>query len=515
MNDDSFFKCIQKAWEVLSDKKKRREWDSCDPEFDDSIPSAKLKGDFFKIYQPVFEKEARFSRNNNVPELGDLEASREEVEAFYDFWFSFDSWRTFEMMDEEDADGADGREEKRYLDRKNKAARSKLKKEDNSRVNRLVEQAFAVDPRILLFKKAEKEAKDAKKREKELIAKQAEMEAAKKLEEERLRKETEDAAEKEKMLAEKAIREQFKNAVRKEKKAIKRMLRDNNNFLPIDASPDATILQITKLDYILEHNELEHLEQFRSKLDEAFPLGIDALLLVFDEEHLCVEERVSANASQSASQSAATKMSDDTAHKENKPDWSPKELSILIKAVKMFPGGASARWEKISEYILEHGGEEGESEESKQLRLRSPKQCILKSKYMQTAAAADRTRMQMASTKPANKVEIKETPSEREQVVVKQSTASNSDIKSEKMVTEQPQNGDDGPTMLTPTDPSWTNEQQLALEQALRKYPASQFMGNVSERWEKVATEVPGKNTKEVKSRVKRLAEMVKKKNKK
>lgn len=42
-NDDAFFKCIQKANEVLTNPEKRRQFDSVDPEFlefEESIPSA-------------------------------------------------------------------------------------------------------------------------------------------------------------------------------------------------------------------------------------------------------------------------------------------------------------------------------------------------------------------------------------------------------------------------------------------------------------------------------------------
>ncbi|KAH9244666.1 hypothetical protein BASA81_017909, partial [Batrachochytrium salamandrivorans] len=178
-NDDSYFKCLQKAWEVMSDQKKRREWDSCDPLFDDSIPSLKAKGDFFDIYTPAFVKESRFSKKTPVPTIGDSTSSREDVEAFYGFWFDFESWRTFEMMDEEDTDNAEGREHKRYLERKNKSARQKLKKEDNSRVGKFVEQAFTLDPRIRKFKEEERYAKDAKRREREELAKANELLAAK------------------------------------------------------------------------------------------------------------------------------------------------------------------------------------------------------------------------------------------------------------------------------------------------------------------------------------------------
>jgi DnaJ family protein C protein 2 len=42
-NDDAFFKCIQKAHEVLTNAEKRRQFDSVDPvflEFEENLPTA-------------------------------------------------------------------------------------------------------------------------------------------------------------------------------------------------------------------------------------------------------------------------------------------------------------------------------------------------------------------------------------------------------------------------------------------------------------------------------------------
>jgi len=36
-----------------------------------------------------------------------MDASKAEVEAFYDFWYNFDSWRSFEWLDKEVNEGSD------------------------------------------------------------------------------------------------------------------------------------------------------------------------------------------------------------------------------------------------------------------------------------------------------------------------------------------------------------------------------------------------------------------------
>ena len=55
-DDDEMFKAITEAFELLSNPKKRREFDSLD-EFDDSIPTGfdPATDDFIKVFAPVFE----------------------------------------------------------------------------------------------------------------------------------------------------------------------------------------------------------------------------------------------------------------------------------------------------------------------------------------------------------------------------------------------------------------------------------------------------------------------------
>lgn len=48
-----------------------------------------------------------------VPDVGAEDTPYNVVDKFYDFWFSFKSWREFPHDDEEDIEQAESREEKR------------------------------------------------------------------------------------------------------------------------------------------------------------------------------------------------------------------------------------------------------------------------------------------------------------------------------------------------------------------------------------------------------------------
>lgn len=233
-NDDAFFKCISKAHEVLTNPSRRAQFDSVDPHFDPessnsygckaaiefeilplpmdlpkplpkSILSADAKkGVSFKLFQdsfaPIFEREARFSKTPGAPLLGGEDATKEEVEGFYDFWYNFDSWRSFEWLDKEVNEGSDSRDDKRYTEKKNKTDRARRKKEDTARVRSLVDFTLTLDPRIKRIKQDEKDAREAKKKSKaggnanaEAAAAKA-AEEAKKVEEAKKKEEEENAA---------------------------------------------------------------------------------------------------------------------------------------------------------------------------------------------------------------------------------------------------------------------------------------------------------------------------------
>ncbi|KAK4156794.1 DnaJ domain-containing protein [Chaetomidium leptoderma] len=237
-DDDNFFKCIQKATEVLLDPTKRRQFDSVDEEADVEPPTKKqlVKGNFYKLWSHVFKSEARFSKEHPVPTFGDDKSTKEDVENFYNFWYNFDSWRSFEYLDEDVPDDNENRDQKRHMERKNANARKKKKAEDNTRLRKLLDDCSAGDERIKRFRQEASAAKNKKRFEREAAEKQAAEDARLKKEaEEKAAKEAEEKAKTDRE-ANKKAKDAAKNAVKKNKRVLRGSIKDANYFAEGDAS---------------------------------------------------------------------------------------------------------------------------------------------------------------------------------------------------------------------------------------------------------------------------------------
>ena len=251
--DDSFFKCIQRATEILLDPVKRRQFDSVDEGANLDSPSKKdaQKKGWFKAWGPVFESEARFSKVLPVPKLGNDKSTKDDVEIFYNFWYNFDSWRSFEYQDEDVPDDNENRDQKRHVERKNNNARKKKKVEDTKRLRELVDECLAGDERIKKFRKEERAGKDKKRLDREAAEKKEKEDKMKAAEEkERLEKEKIEAEKAEKAEGKKA-KEAAKNAMKKNKRILKGSVKDANYLLPVGEEAGAK-----RIDDVLNDVEL-------------------------------------------------------------------------------------------------------------------------------------------------------------------------------------------------------------------------------------------------------------------
>ena len=267
--DDSFFKCIQKATEVLLDPVRRRQFDSVDEGADVEPPTKKqaLKGGFFKLWNPVFESEGRFSKTQPVPRLGDDKSTKEEVETFYNFWYNFDSWRSFEYQDEDVPDDNENRDQKRHVERKNNNARKKKKTEDTARLRALVDECLAGDERIKKFRTEERAGKNKKRLEKEAAEKKAKEDAEKAKEEQAKLQKVKEEAEKAEKVEGKKAKEAAKNAAKKNKRVLKSSVKDAN-YLQGSGDPSPAHIDgvLNDVDLIMAKIDNEELAGLAAKL---------------------------------------------------------------------------------------------------------------------------------------------------------------------------------------------------------------------------------------------------------
>ena len=269
--DDSFFKCIQRATETLLDPVKRRQFDSVDEGADVQPPSKKdaSKKGWLKAWSPVFISEGRFSKVQPVPKLGDDSSTKEHVETFYNFWYNFDSWRSFEYQDEDVPDDNENRDQKRHVERKNNNARKKKKVEDTKRLRELVDECLAGDERIKKFKKEERAGKDKKRLDREAAEAKAAEDKKKAAEDaERLKKEKDETEKAEKAEGKKA-KEAAKNAVKKNKRVLKGSVKDANYLLPAGEEAGARRIDevLNDVEAVMAKMEPEDVAMLASKLN--------------------------------------------------------------------------------------------------------------------------------------------------------------------------------------------------------------------------------------------------------
>ena len=334
--DDDYFTCITRAFETLGTAVKRRAFDSVDPLFDDDIPDQIKEGskttDFFSTFKPVFDRNARWSNKRNIPDVGNADSTRQEVDKFYKFWYDFDSWREFSYLDEEEKEKGSDREERRWIEKNNKVQRAEKKKEEMKRIRKLVDNAYNCDPRIANFKEADRQEKLAKKKAKQDAARQRK-EAEEKIqrdaeEKARLEKEEQERIEKEKNEKMKNERDALKKALKNERRFLKNTCKGHDYFATDEDSKVQNLTDLDKLCEILNVDELRELNKALEVVDKktVFINAVHSLNEKLEKEKLELLEKATKGSSASE-KTLATK------------PWSSDELALLIKAVNLFPAG--------------------------------------------------------------------------------------------------------------------------------------------------------------------------------
>ncbi|XP_064613964.1 dnaJ homolog subfamily C member 1-like [Liolophura sinensis] len=215
---------------------------------------------------------------------------------------------------------------------------------------------------------------------------------------------------------------------------------------------------------------------------------------------------------------------DDTKQEDEKQiiktgEWTDEELGLLAKAVAKFPGGTSQRWEKVAEMVGRTPSEvisKSKSLKGSYLLTVSPQAQGLTGisdkpvKFKGGRSISDdiistNTEVEFTDNDNGAEPEVREKNSgtalknSAKVVIVKsgqQNVSNCSQSSSHGNKTSSEENQPD----------SWTQNQQMILEWALKQYPKG-----TDQRWERIADHIPGKTKEDCVSRFKYLAELVRK----
>eukprot|EP00164_Ancoracysta_twista_P006516 GFYU01009082.1.p1 GENE.GFYU01009082.1~~GFYU01009082.1.p1 ORF type:complete len:626 (-),score=114.33 GFYU01009082.1:591-2468(-) len=479
---ETMFKMVNKAYELLSDPVKRKAVDSSD-HFDESIPKEEQakSADFFELFNPVFDRNSRWSTRHPIPFIGKPDTPIDEVVKFYNFWFTFKSWRDFSHLNEFDLDDAQCREEKRWMERENKKLRVKRIREETARIRVLTETAYKFDPRIIKMKEEEKEKKQ---KEKERIEQEREESARQKkrkeMEEQQAKEDAEKAAAEE-VARQKKDKEREKKARAKERTRLRKAVTGHSTWKHDAVQLEMIIaelgtLQLSELSTILEAKDDEASQK-------AFDHQVSQLQATQQQEKAKRDD--AAKAAQAAKEKLAAA---------NDSPWTVDELSLLSKAYSRFPGGLPNRWGQIAEFI----------------GTRTEQEVIAKSKEMKTADTRpvvnandfDRFKVKKSEIQKAPKKGADTAPDQRD--IGENPLAKKTEGKAAASTSKVSAQHCDDNGMPLPPRTDWSLDEQKQFEKALADFPASD-----KERWPKISAAV-GRDEKQCKRRFKDLREYFK-----
>ncbi|XWS57070.1 hypothetical protein CRYUN_Cryun09bG0140000 [Craigia yunnanensis] len=484
---ENHFKSIQEAYEILIDPVKRRIYDSTD-EFDDEIPTECAPQDFFKVFGPAFMRNGRWSVTQPIPSLGDDSTPLKDVDNFYNFWYSFKSWREFPHADEYDLEEAESRDHRRWMERQNAKLSEKARKEDYARIRVLVDNAYKRDPRILRRKEEEKAEKQRKKEAKFRAKQLQEEEATRAAEEERRWKEEEEKQAAEAALQHKKMKEKEKKVLRKERTRLRTLSAPALSQHLLDLSQD----DVESLCMILS---IEQLRNLCDKMENKE--GLELAKIIRDARGCngkVEEKKLDEMNSSQLNGSVESKGSVWLSSFEKEKPWTKEEIELLRKGMQKYPKGTSRRWEVISEYIGTGRSVEEILKATKTV-LQKPDATKAFDSFLEKRKPAQSIASPLSTR---DEVEGVSTPSGTESSAVKLVSTEDSGKSASNPVDVTSSNG----VSSSSEQDVWSSIQERALVQALKTFPKE-----TSQRWERVGAAVPGKTVNQCKKKFALLKE--------
>lgn len=432
--------------------------------------------------------------------IGDENASRQNVDNFYNFWYDFESWREYSYLDEEDKDKGQDREERRWIEKQNKDIRKKRKKEEMSRIRSLVDLAYNNDPRIVKFRNEDKEKKQAAKRARMSVVQAAKAEEERVLKEAQLAKEKAELAEQKRIEQIRLEKEQQKRALKKERKLLRDTAKEQNYY---STSEKEKIRNMEGVEKICEMLKTLELQSFNKDLLAG---GRDVFIKVLKETEDKLEEERKALFETNKPSVTTSNEQKNLIPVDKNALWIPENMQLLIKAVNLFPAGTVQRWEVIANYLNQHGTNLGGKKfiardvlnKAKDLQSSDFTKNSLKSQANEDAFASfQKSKKELKIIDQADiSVNDDDVPSS---VQPKQNGVPNENAKVKMNGSAKSANS------VSSAEPKpWTKDEQALLEQAMKTFPIS-----TAERWDRIAECIPNRTKKDCLRRVKELVDRV------
>lgn len=342
------YKAVVTAMEVLTDKARRREFDSVDaPDY--KFPSSCEEGEFFETFMPHFHLLSRFSETKPVPICDDPDAPYEDVRKHYIFWAAkFNSWREFPHEKENDTETAHDRDHRRQMEKENRSLRAESKKKEQAQIRAFVEAAQKYDPRCIKQRAIEKAARDAKKMSRNNSARQlAEEDEKAKAEAEAAAKAAAEASKADKANAKKEL-EKLKKALRKEKQRLRAIGAVAEGW--VDYPGDG------ELESLCDALTIDHAKELKTLLDAA--MNGDDVKGPWDATACVLACLVLAKGGdwQAKADEAASRRAEREASDKVGGAWGADEITELETATKqLFPLGTINRWDSIAAHMASAG----------------------------------------------------------------------------------------------------------------------------------------------------------------
>lgn len=462
----------------------------------------------YETFNKYFELNARWSEKKNVPLFGNADSKREDVEHFYSFWYEFKSWREFSYLDEEDKEKGQDRDERRWIEKENKAARIKRKKEEMMRIRALVDLAYNNDKRIQKFKNEEKERKLAAKRAKMDAAQAQKAEQERAIREAQLAKERAEKAEQKRIEQIRIEKEQQKKAIKKERKQLRDKAKDNKYFANNDKDQ---LKNMEGVEKICETFNLQELQELNKQMS-AEKASKDAFFAALKRAN----QKIQAELEEMNQSMKKVNIKSDGVKEVKKAElWSNDNVQLLVKAVNLFPAGTSQRWEVIASFINQHATNavnitaRDVLNKAKSLQQSDFSKNSLKTQANDAAFESfekNKKDVQTCSDITVNN-EVNNSKENQQSTLNSNGPAApkeNGDVAATKTASKQNIANNKQAAGNAASAVPWTKEEQALLEQAIKTYPIS-----TADRWDRIAECIPNRTKKDCLRRVKELVELV------